>query len=143
MTQENVEVVRRAWEAATSKPPNWPVVNALYHREHELITNWGGVNDTVYRGAGGFEASLLDQDETWDDWRQELLGIVDAGNDSVVLETRLVGRGKHSAIPIDASYGVVVTLREGRIVRTQAYDSLEAALDAAGLGGRTPRAPQQ
>jgi hypothetical protein len=27
MSQENVDIVRRAWEAATSKPPNWSVLD--------------------------------------------------------------------------------------------------------------------
>ena len=128
-----MEIVRRAWEAATSKPPNWSVVGALYHPDHVLVSDWGGVNNTVYRGASGFQASLAEQDDTWDEWRHELRDVIDAGGDSVVVEARLVARGKHSAIPVDESFGVLVTLDEGRIIRTRAFLSVPAALEAAGL----------
>jgi ketosteroid isomerase-like protein len=133
MSQENVELVRRAWEAATSKPPNWSVLNLLYHPDHVLESDWGGVNDTQYRGASGFQESLAEQDDIWEEWQQELREIVDPGGDSVVVEGRLVARGRHSALPVDQSFGVVVTLRAGRIIRTRAYASVEAALEAAGL----------
>jgi ketosteroid isomerase-like protein len=133
MSQENLEIVRQAWEAASSQPPNWPVVNALYHPDHVLESDWGGVNNTVYRGASGFQESLADQDETWDEWRHELLNLIDAGGDSIVVEARLVARGRHSAVPVEQPYGVVVTLAEGKVVRTRAFVSLEAALEAVGL----------
>ena len=133
MSRENVELVRRAWEAATSKPPNWSALNVLYHPDHVLESDWGGVNNTLYRGASGFQESLAEQDETWEEWRHELRDIIDAGDDSVVAEGRLVAHGRHSALPVDQSFGVLVTLRAGRIIRTRAYASVEAALEAAGL----------
>src|SRR5687768_10573809 len=133
MSQENVDIVRRAWEAASSKPPNWPVVNALYHPDHVLESNFGGINNTVYRGASGFRESLADHDETWDDWSHELRGLIDVGGDSVVVEACLVARGKHSAIPVEQPYGVAVTLAEGKIVRTRPFPSLQQALEAVGL----------
>ena len=130
MSQENVEIVQRAWAAATSKPPDWSVLGALYHPDHILVSDWGGVNNTVYRGAEGFQESLLEQDDAWDEWRQELREVIDTGGDSVVVEARLVARGKHSAVPVDQSYGVVVTLHEGRITSTRAFVSFEEALEA-------------
>jgi len=83
MSQENVEIVRKAWEAAWSKPPDWAVLGALYHPDHVFESDYGGVNNTAYRGAAGFQAFLADQDETWDDWRHDLVAAV----------TRLVHRG--------------------------------------------------
>jgi ketosteroid isomerase-like protein len=133
MSPANVEIVRRAWLAASSKPPDWSVVNALYDPDHVLESDWGGVNRTAYRGARGFQKSLADQDETWDEWRHELQSVTDAGADSVVVAARLVARGKHSAVPIEQRYGVVVTLRDGRIVRTRAYPTVEDAFEAVGL----------
>ncbi len=133
MSQENVEIVRRAWAAATSKPPDWSVVSALYHPDHVLVSDWGGVNNTAYRGASGFQESLAEQDGAWDEWRHELRDLIDAGGDSVVVEGRLVARGKHSAIPVDEPFGVLVTLQEGRIIRTRAFVSVQEALEAVGL----------
>src|SRR5689334_19457760 len=133
MSQENVEIVRKAWEAAWSKPPDWALLQALYHPDHVFESDYGGVNNTVYRGAKGFQEVLADQDETWDDWRHVLDEAIDAGGDAVVVEARLVAHGKHSAVAVDQPYGVVVTVSEGKIARTQAFVALQQALEAAGL----------
>ena len=136
MSKESVEVVRRAWEAAANEPVDLAVTAALYHPEHVLESQWGGVNDTTYRGAQGYQEFLADLRDTWDDWRQELEEVIDAGGDRVVAAARLVAKGKQSATPVNQSYGVVFTLAEGRIVRTQAFLTVEDALEAAGLPGR-------
>jgi len=41
-----------------------------------------------------------------------------------------VARGKHGAVPVDQSFGVLVTLHEGRITSTRAFTSVEEALEA-------------
>ena len=133
MSQENVEVVRKAWDGAWSKPPNWAVLAALYHPDHVFETDYGGVNNTVYRGARGFQRFLADQDETWDDWRHQLESVVDTDGDAVVVEARLIAHGKHSAVGVEQRYGAVVTVREGKIVRTRAFVSFREALEAVGL----------
>ena len=133
MSRENVELVRRAWAAAWSKPPDWALLAALYHPDHVFESDYGGVNNTAYRGASGFQEFLADQDETWDDWRHQLDDVIDAGRDAVVVEARLVAQGRHSAVTVDQPYGVVVTISDGRIVRTQAFVALQEALEAVGL----------
>ena len=133
MSQENGELVRRAWAAAWSKPPEWAVLAELYDTDHVFESDYGGVNNTVYRGANGFQKFLTDQDETWDDWRHELVDVIDVGRDAVVVEARLVAQGKHSAVAVEQPYGVVVTISDGKIARTQAFVSLQEALEAAGL----------
>ena len=133
MSQENVEVVREAWVAAWSKPPNWALLGALYHPDHVFESDYGGVNNTVYRGASGFQKFRADQDETWDDWRHDLDRVIAAGADAVVVEARLVAHGKQSAVGVEQAYGVVVTISEGKIVRTRAYVGLREALEAVGL----------
>jgi ketosteroid isomerase-like protein len=132
MSQENVDVVRRAWEAAANEPPDWSVAAALYHPQHVLESQWGGVNNTAYRGAQGYQEFLADLRETWQDWQQELDEVIDAGGDSVVVAARLVAKGKQSATPVNQTYGVVFTLDRGRIVRTQAFLTLQEALEAVG-----------
>jgi ketosteroid isomerase-like protein len=133
MSQENVELVRRAWAAAWSRPPDWARLAALYHPDHVFESDYGGVNNTAYRGASGFEEFLADQGETWGDWRHALDGVIDTGGDAVVIEARLIARGKHSAVAVEERYGVVVTVVDGRIVRTRAFISVQEALKAVGL----------
>jgi ketosteroid isomerase-like protein len=133
MSQENVELVRRAWAAAWSKPPDWALLAALYHPDHVFESDYGGVNNTAYRGASGFQQFLADQDETWGDWRHALEGVIDTGGDAVVIEARLIARGKHSAAAVEQPYGVVVTVVDGRILRTHAFVSVQEALKAVGF----------
>jgi ketosteroid isomerase-like protein len=133
MSQENVELVRRAWAAAWSKPPDWALLDALYGSDHDFESDYGAVNNAAYRGAGGFRGFLADQEETWDEWRHELDDVIEAGADPVLVEARLVARGKHSAVTLEQRYGVVVTVSEGKILRTQAFVALEEALEAVGL----------
>jgi ketosteroid isomerase-like protein len=136
MSQENVAVVRRAWEAAANEPLDRSVAAALYHPQHVLESQWGGVNDTAYRGAQGYQDFLADLRETWDDWHQQLDEVIDAGGVFVVVAARLVAKGKQSATPVNQTYGVVFTLDEGKIVRTQAFLTVEDALEAVGLSNR-------
>jgi ketosteroid isomerase-like protein len=112
---------------------DWALLDALYHSDHVFESDYGGVNNTAYRGASGFQEFLADQDETWDDWRHELADVIDAGSDAVVVEARLVAHGKHSAVAVDQPYAVVVTISEDKIVRTQAFVVLQEALEAVGL----------
>ena len=133
MSQENVELVRRGWEAASSKPPDWAVLNEVYHPDHVLESEWGGINNALYRGAAGFRESLVDQDETWEEWRPELCELIDSGGGSVVVKARLQTRGRHSAVPVDRVFGVLVSIRDGRIIRTRAFNTVEEALEAVRL----------
>ena len=133
MSQENVELVRRAWEAAWTKPPDWALLEALYHPDHVVESDYGGVNNSVYRGASGFGEFLADQDETWDHWRHHLDGVIDPGGDAVVVEARLVAHGRHSSVAVEQPYAVVVHISDGKIARTRAFLDLRQALEAVGL----------
>jgi ketosteroid isomerase-like protein len=133
MSQENVEIVRRAWEAAASRPPDFQTVNTLYHPDHVLQSDFGAIEARTYRGATGYAQALADMNEAWDEWTQEIDELIDAGPQSVVIAARLVARGKRSTTPVERRYGVVVSLRGGKIISTQAFLSVPEALEAAGL----------
>ena len=67
------------------------------------------------------------------DWAQEIEEIRDAGPNQVVATMRQHGRLRNSGSWVDLSYGLLYTLREGLIQRTQLYTPPENALKAAGL----------
>jgi hypothetical protein len=69
VSRENVEIVRRALAASIARAPDVEAVNALYHRDHVLTSDWG-VERRTYRGARGWAESLADLDSAWQDWRQ-------------------------------------------------------------------------
>jgi hypothetical protein len=58
MSQENVEIVRRASEAALRRPTDWDTVNALYHPEHQLISLTGRVEAASEVGDQGWRVGL-------------------------------------------------------------------------------------
>jgi ketosteroid isomerase-like protein len=58
--------------------------------------------------------------------------LIDVG-DKVVAVAQTVGTGPVSKISVDDRFAFVFTLRDGRIVREQAFRNKEEALEAAGL----------
>jgi hypothetical protein len=55
MSEENVEIARRAMTAAFQRPkPDFATVNALYHPDHELISGLSDVEGRSFPGIRGF-----------------------------------------------------------------------------------------
>ena len=55
-----MEIVLRAVQASTAQPPDFETVNALYHPEHVLTSDWG-VEGRSYHGA----VISIDRGSTW------------------------------------------------------------------------------
>ena len=68
--------------------------------------------------------------EVFAELRWEPLEFTDLGH-AVVVETRLVGRGRGSDVPIEAEETDVFWFRKGQIVRVQGFATKEEALAAA------------
>jgi ketosteroid isomerase-like protein len=49
---------------------------------------------------------------------------------------REIGRGRASGLEVEGRWGYVVTVRDGKIERVEAYRDPRAALDAAGVSER-------
>jgi ketosteroid isomerase-like protein len=138
MTEENVEIVRRAVVAVLQKPrPDFDTVNQLYDPDHELISLQETIEGGTRRGAPGFRDWLHEVDETWD-YLEVALDEVRALDESRVLAvTPQRVRAKRSGIELeDRRRCSVMTLRGGKIVRTEMYSSVEDALEAAGLSDK-------
>jgi ketosteroid isomerase-like protein len=134
MSQENVELVRRALEAGGRRPkPDFDTVNALYHPEHVFVAAISGVEGRSYRGAKGFRDYLREMDEVWAEreWRFERLEAIDA--ERVLAVGVFSGRSQLAGVPQQWAFANVVTVRDGKVVRTENYGSVESALEALGL----------
>jgi ketosteroid isomerase-like protein len=86
----------------------------------------------VFRGLEdykGYVASFLD---TFDDLRFDVHGVVDLG-DQVVVLTDLLGRGRESGANVRGVYVFLLTIRDGRVVDGREYATKDEALKAAGL----------
>jgi ketosteroid isomerase-like protein len=129
-----VEIVRRALAARWDYPqPDFETVNALYHPDHVLTTDWGAVERKTYRGARGYGEATADMSAAWQGWRQEVERVLDAGENGVVVLVRLRARGKESGAPVDRRWAMVVKLRAGKIAASDVFIEPRDALEAVGL----------
>ena len=85
------------------------------------------------RGKDALRAHWQDWLDTFDDFRQEFVEIVDVGEEEFIGVIRISGRAKLSGVETDLSYATLYTLRDGKIARGREYWTREEALKAAGL----------
>jgi ketosteroid isomerase-like protein len=131
MSQENVEIVRRAFEAFNRGDPEaWAAVLAPEF-EYTAFGTAVGIGGT-YRGAEGFRRFLASFWDEFDEPNAEIGDVIEEG-DQVLASMTFRGRGKHSGVPAEMHYFQLWRLRDGKAVRGQAFTSKEEALEAAGL----------
>ena len=58
---------------------------------------------------------------------------MDAGPDKVLVHQRNDVRGGKSGVNVQVDYWVVISFRDGKIIRDQWFEGRDAALEAAGL----------
>ncbi len=88
----------------------------------------------VYHGHEGVRAFWRDWLSAWSDLHFEIDGVVDAGDDAVLLIRNQRQWGRRSGIATEVPpYAMVFTIRSGKVVRVCAYPDQESALKAAGL----------
>jgi ketosteroid isomerase-like protein len=129
MSQENVEVVRRMWDAFLRR--DFDEALATFDPDVE----WDGTNlpdGTISRGHQAIVDHSARWFAMWDDWTIEIGEIVDV-DDNVVVFIRERGRSK-TGIEMDERHAEVYTLKDGRIVRRRGFSDPSQALDAARLG---------
>ena len=133
MSQENVEIVRAAVEATMRRPkPDWETMNALFHPDHEFLPRDVGLVGGGVRGAQGYREWLTSISETLE-WEAKLAEVTEIDHERVLAVTPTKFRGKQSGAETEQRIAAVVTVREGKVVRTELFQSPEQALEAAGL----------
>jgi uncharacterized protein len=134
MSEENVEVVRRVFDAAARGDS--ATVLALYDPQVEWDTRGGlgGVVDRdVYYGHDGLRRYFRLRAEAWETITDHLEELIDAGEHVIAVAT-VRGRGRASGVEINhENYAGVWTIRGGKVVRVKWFLTREDALEAAGL----------
>jgi ketosteroid isomerase-like protein len=130
MSQENVEIVRRSFEAF-QRGDYEAAMDAIDPRIEYDLTHFP--DGKVYLGHEGIREAFRIWMGTWEDYRQELDELIDAGDDEVIALVRESGRGKGSGIELERPTAGLWTLRDGRAVRIRFYPGKAQALKAAGL----------
>jgi ketosteroid isomerase-like protein len=136
MSRENVELVRKLLEM-------------FQRREHERVfalydpaIEWDASNFAetipdlagVYHGHDGVRAYWRRWLLAWDNLEFEVQDVVDAGDQVVALIHKQRQWGRDSGIATEfPPYGIVFSVRGGRVTRWCGYPNQEQALKAAGL----------
>jgi hypothetical protein len=84
------------------------------------------------RGLAEAEQALSEFDQSWGSWELELAYILDLGDRLLNLGFQHA-RGRASGVPLDGEFAQLNTLREGLVMREQAWFRWEEGLRAAGL----------
>jgi ketosteroid isomerase-like protein len=130
MSQENVEVVRRSFEAF-QRGDYEAAVEALDPGIEYDLTHFP--DGQIYLGHDGVREAFRIWLGTWEDYRQVLDELIDLGGDEVLAVVREFGRGKGSGIEVERPTAGVWTMRDGKAVRIRFYPGKAEALEAAGL----------
>ncbi|MFN2617017.1 MAG: nuclear transport factor 2 family protein [Thermoleophilaceae bacterium] len=123
--KENVQVVREMLEDYLRG--HYEAALPAFAQDVEVVTSL----ERFYGHTGVVEEAQR-WEEMWSHYRFEVKGLVDAG-DNVVLLYHQVGKAKESGIDVEERAGWVYTVREGKIARVEMFQDAETALRAAGV----------
>ena len=129
MSEENVEVVRRMYEAFHAGDTD----AALACFAPDVVADFSRRAD----GRLGEGRDYLIQDVrswmgAWEEWREEIDDIRDLGSQVYVAATQR-GRGKGSGVEVEQSYAFLCEVEGDSITRITYYPQGTEALEAAGL----------
>jgi ketosteroid isomerase-like protein len=132
MSRENVEIVRRLWQAFVDG--GLDALMEYFDRE----VNWRameGAPDDVgeMNGRDAVRRYLQDWLDTFEDITSVPVELLDCGDDHVVATIHVTGRARLSGIETELRYAVVYTIRDGKIVRGREYAERQQAVAAVGL----------
>ncbi len=133
MSKENVEIVRRIWEAADRRDSETAL--SLYDQDVELDLSGFPVlaaEKTLYRGHDGLRNLFGEWSAAWADAESELIELIDAGECVVCIYT-YGGHGRRSGLPVEERFAFVSTVRDDKVIRVQWFRQVDEALEAAGL----------
>ena len=132
MSEENVEVCRRAFDAFGTRRDTEAGLRYIDPEIELRSAIVGGAEGNMYRGHEGVRRWMAESDATWAELRLEAEQFRDLGDD-VLMIGRLHARGRESGVEIESPVGWLSTVRAGKIVRSRGYLDPQEALSAAGL----------
>jgi ketosteroid isomerase-like protein len=130
MSQENVEVVRRMYNAFYRGDGE----GALGHFDQDVVIDASEGRPDIGIGHGReqvrrFVTTWLG---TWDEYREEIEEMRDLGSRVLVLTVHH-GRGRGSGVEVKAHWTFLYEVQGGKIIRMAVYPDPADALEAAGL----------
>ena len=134
MSEENVEVVRRAVESFNELGFDGLGTSDLVTDDVEFHEPPEQPAPRVARGREDVRKLGGEFDSAWEEHKSEPLEIRAVDADRVLLVTVEHFKGR-DGIEVEAPFASIFTLRDGKIARWQAFWDKQKALEAAGLSG--------
>ena len=134
MSEENVAAVEDAYMALARDGLDGFLDHWADDLDHRSIEGAPDDRGPIH-GKQAMRAYVQDWIDMFDAFRIAPVELIDAEGCVVVAVMSYGGRARQSGIEIAGTYGVVFTIRDGKITRGREYATREQALEAAGLSG--------
>ena len=136
MSEENLDVVRRIYDAAARRDAVIPfeiyaedIIWDMSNSRRALLAM-----KPVYHGHEGVRQYWRENVSVFGEVDFEVEELIDAGDQVLaVIREREVGRA--SGVPVETTHLAVYTLRGGKVIQMQVFDDRQQALKAVGLEG--------
>ena len=133
MSQENVEIVQRMFEAGNRR--DTATLLALY--DEAVVwdvsrTEGADFEGGVFEGHDGLRRWHLAWYAAWENTENDVHELIDAG-ERVFVATTQRARGKASGIDLELKQWAVWTIRDGKVIRVDWFTDRREALEAARL----------
>ena len=132
MAQEDIAAVEEAYRAFADDGLDGFLEHWIDDLDHRSIEGAPDDRGPIH-GINAMRAFVQDWIDTFDEFKIEPVELIDAGGDVVVAVVRYGGRARLSGIEIEETFGVMFTIRDGKIARGREYSTRDQALQAAGL----------
>jgi ketosteroid isomerase-like protein len=126
MSRENVEIVRRIYEAGDLAPDDWDA-DVVFDNSNAIFADPG-----VYRGLDRIREFFVAQGEMWKSQRYEPQEFIPVGVDQVVVPQEIVSVGR-DGVEVVARTANLFTLHAGKVTHLKNFQTKTEALEAAGL----------
>jgi len=130
MSQENVEIVRRFYDAWSRD--EFPGPLEFMDSEIEYVNPAGAIEPGTRRGVDAFTRAGEKILESWEFWRAEAEAFKCAG-DQVAVVVRYRTRGRGSGVDLEGRESALWTFRDGKVVRYEWFHEPTEALEAVEL----------
>ena len=131
MSEENLEVVRQVYEAATRRDTATSLT--LYDPEVELDASALGVEGRggdTFRGHEGLRSLFGEWHESWGEIEYDYEELIDAGDQVISVATRHA-RGRASGVEVEQRFALLWTIRQGKVIRVIWFLDRDEALKSA------------
>jgi ketosteroid isomerase-like protein len=140
MSKENLDLVRRSWDAWSRGDVDEGLSCYSVDAEWDMSTFSGWPEQQLFRGHEEIREFLERWRGAWDNYEAGVDEFLGAGDKVCVLCWQR-GRGKEAGVQVEMmAYAHLLTVRDGKITRAELHSDRQKALEAAGLSEEDVRA---